>query len=242
MAAALLGAAVAAGTSMYSANRQAKTAKTAANQGYEQYKAAVDQGINDSQGYYDSAQGYLDPYRKSGERSTKLLEDILGLNGQEAQNSALAMYQGSPSAQIMKDVNSEAVRRTIGSAAAQGLSNAGSTTESLARRLSDVNLSNYYNWEGTAKGLSSQGLQASMGMSQNAMSRGQGILGARSSIGSAAASATQQGANATNAAWQSGTTNLMNLLGRYSQTNWGRNGNSGNGWTTTTYNSSGQVI
>lgn len=232
MAASLIGAAVAAGTAAYTssqAKKQAKNAQNAAYQGNQEYQAAVDRGINESQGYYDQGQNYLAGYRRSGEKATGLLEDILGFNGTDAQNNALAMYRSSPSSQLLGDVRGEAVRRTMGNAAASGLSNAGSTTESLARRLSDIELNNYYNYEGVAKGLSGQGLQAAGMSAQLAGSRGNAILGARSGQGSAAANSLMAGANAGNAAIGASTNAWSNFAGKASNIDWSKYFNSGSG-------------
>jgi hypothetical protein len=246
MAAALatLGAAaLGAGASVYSANKQAKNTQDAAGQSYDLYRQSVNEGLEKSKVYYDEAQGYLDPYRQAGEYSTQLLLDILGQNGPEAQARAKAMYESSPSAQLNQAVLDDATRRTLGSYAAGGLSNSGSATESLARRLSGLTLDDYHKWQGLAQGMSGQGLQAAGLSSQLAGNYGGQTLNALSGIGSAGAASTMWGANAENAAWQSGTNSFNNLLGMASKYNWNKSQpNTAGAWQTTTTTADGRIL
>lgn len=239
MAAALIGAAVAGGTALYSANqarKQAKNAQGAAQQAGQDYVAAVDRGINESQGAYDESLNYLAPYRDMGQRSAGLIEDIIGINGTDAQNNALSMYRSSPSSQLLGNVREEAIRRTMGSAAAGGLSNAGSTTQSLARRLSDIELANYQNWESLPKGMVGLGLQAAGQSASIGANRGNAILGARSGQGSALASAGIMGANAVNAGIGAQTNAFSNAAGKIGAMDWSQYFKPGAGAATGTGN------
>lgn len=201
MAASLIAAGIGAAGSMgaswlggNAAKKQQQQAVNASQEAEGRYRADVTQGIDESQGFYDQGQNYLAPYQQMGGRSATLMEDITGINGPEAQQSALAMYRSNPSAEIMSGVRDQAIRSTMGSAAAGGLSGSGSTTTALARRLSDLELGDFNNWSTRAGGMAQMGLQAATGGASLAGQRAGSILGARSALGSAgAASAMTQG-------------------------------------------------
>lgn len=204
MAGSLIGAAIGAGASIYGASKQASAAKKAARQ----QQAGIERGINDSGQYYEEGQNYLAPYISAGAESADLLRDIRGDNGVERQNAALAMYQSNPSAQLLNDVNNEAVRRTIGTFAAGGNANSGAATEELGRRLSDIRLADYGNWQNLSKDLYGVGASAASNSASLAQNRGDSILNARTGQGTARASGTVGAANAQ-AAGLSGATNWL---------------------------------
>ena len=208
-------------SSIFGGNSAAKSAKKAA----AQQEAAIGRGISESGQYYDTAQGFLSPYTEMGTSSASLLQDIIGTNGPEKQAAALAMYQSSPSASLLKTAREEAVRGSIGKYASGGLSRSGAFTEDLARRTSDMDLANYGNWENLSKGLLNTGANAAGQASSLASGRGSDILNARTAQGTARASGTIGGANAQIAGFQGMNNYAQNFLGRASQGNdWGGSG------------------
>lgn len=216
MAAALLGAALSAGAGLYASNQVNKAAGNAAAAAGQAGKAqanGIRTGIKQSGKLYTSAQNYLSPYIDQGIEGSNLLRDIIGLNGPEAQGRALQMYQSSPSSSILDGVREEAVRRTAGEFASGGLARSGAHEEELARRMSDIDLSNYYNWEGLSKDQQQIGASAAGQASNNAMSRSGNLLGAYSDIGTAKAGGIVGGANARLAGTMGGMNYLANSAG-----------------------------
>ena len=221
--AALVSAGIGAGASMYSANKAAKAASKASGQ---QVKA-INQGIDESGKFYDTAQGFLSPYVDMGTDSASLLQDIIGQNGPERQKAALAMYQSSPSASLLNNARNEAVRSTIGKYASGGLSRSGALTQDLAERTSAMDLANYGNWENLSKGLLNTGANAAGSASSLASGRGSDILNARTAQGTARASGTVGSANAQLAGFQGAQNYLQNFMGKASQNDWFGAGGSG---------------
>lgn len=186
MAASLIGAALGAGATIFGANKAASTAKSAARQ----QAKGIQQGIDDSAGFYDAAQNYLAPYTASGQRYADLMDNIVGLNGPGGQTEALGMYRGSPSAQLLNDVKGETFRRGMNTWSAAGGGNSGRAIEDLSRRMSDVTLNDYYQWQGLGKDMYGTGANAANASANLASNRGQQILGARTGQGTARASGT----------------------------------------------------
>lgn len=203
MAAALIGGALAAGASIYSANKGADAAEKAARQ----QQAGIERGINETEGLYQEGQGYLAPYTESGAKYGSLLDDIIGVNGPEAQAKALEMYKSSPSSSLLDGVIEDAVRRTDNQFAAGGNANSGARIEALGRRTADLRLGDYNNWQGLTKGMYDTGAGAAGAAASLANSRAGQVLGARTGQGTAAASGTIAGANANMAG--------MNAAGNY---------------------------
>lgn len=213
MAGALIGAAIGAGTSLYGAHKASSAAKKAARQ----QQAGIERGITDSQPYYETAQNYLSPYVERGEQSSNLLNDIIGMNGPEAQSRALTMYQSNPSSSLLKNVLDDTARRTIGTFSASGNANSGRAVEELGRRMSDVQLGDYGNWTNLIQGGANTGANASLAAAELAGGRGNSILGARMDQGTVAASGTAGSATS----WLKGLNGAANYLnygiGRYGQ-------------------------
>jgi hypothetical protein len=204
------------------ADRQARNSRDAADLSYSRYSDQIRQGLDGSADLYQQGQNALAPYMQAGQRGLGVLEDITGTNGTGGQANALAMYRGNPSSTLLGTAREDAIRRTIGSASAAGLSNAGSTTESLGRRLGDMDLADFYKWRETPLSLAAMGQKSSDTSAALGGQRAGQILGAHSALGAAGAGSTMMGANATNAALGSSTTGWANALGNIS-TGFGNN-------------------
>lgn len=85
-------AAVGGAVAIYSANAQAEAAKDAANA----QKKAAKMGIREQQRQFDITQQNFAPYLQAGTQGLTGQQDILGLNGPEAQAAAIQAIQGSP--------------------------------------------------------------------------------------------------------------------------------------------------
>ena len=210
-AAALIGSAIiGAGSSIYSSNRAANAARAAARQ----QAAGIERGINESGDIYEQGQNYLSPYVESGATYARLLDDIIGTNGPEAQAAALQMYKSSPSASLLNDARAETIRRTDNQFAASGGANSGARLTELGRRTADLDLANYHQWQNLPMGMYNTGVNAAGAAAGLAGQRSGHVLGARSGQGAVAASGTIGAANANLAGFNTGTNYLQNLLGR----------------------------
>ena len=206
----LIGALVGAGASIYGANKAASSAKKAARQ----QAAGIQRGIDESGGLYETGQNFLSPYVQQGERYAGLMDDIIGFDGPEAQENALEMYRGSPSARLLEDVKGETFRRGMNTWAAAGGANSGRSMEDLSRRMSDVTLQDYYQWQGLGKDMFGIGANAAGQASNLAMQRGRDILGARTGQGTATASGTAAGGLYGAAGMNAAGNYLANALGK----------------------------
>jgi hypothetical protein len=85
-------AAVAVGASVYSANKNAKAAGKAA----DAQSQASQAGIDEQRRQFDKMVQLLSPYNKAGTGSLKAQQNILGLNGVQAQQQAISGIEKSP--------------------------------------------------------------------------------------------------------------------------------------------------
>lgn len=91
MVAAAVGAATVA-TGLYSSSQQSKAARNASNAQVEASQA----GVAEQQRQFDAIQKLLAPYVQSGTGALSAQQNLLGLNGADAQRSAIAALQSSP--------------------------------------------------------------------------------------------------------------------------------------------------
>ncbi|MCB1240594.1 MAG: hypothetical protein KDB30_13105, partial [Tetrasphaera sp.] len=56
----------------------------------------IDQGFNESQGYYDQAAGLYDPYTQQGGKAATMYADLLGINGGDARSEAQGVLTSDP--------------------------------------------------------------------------------------------------------------------------------------------------
>lgn len=222
---ALAGPIIGAGASLLGMNRADKAADEAARAAQyaaQQQAAGYKKAEQVSTPFYNQARGDVEPYLKSGASSAALLDDITGVNGPDAQERALAMYQGSPLARLLSTAREEAVRRTGGEMAANGLLRSGAMTESLGRRLSDMDVTGFGNWQSVPLAMFGQGGQAAGSASQLAQQRGTQLGNWRIGKGAAQASGTIGAANAQLAGGLAGSNYLANLGGRLAGTDFSR--------------------
>jgi hypothetical protein len=85
-------AAVAVGASVYSANRQAKAAKEAS----KIQAQSADAGVAEQQRQFDAIQELLAPFVEAGQPALAGQMDLVGLNGTQAQKTAIAGIENSP--------------------------------------------------------------------------------------------------------------------------------------------------
>lgn len=192
----------------------ANTAANATKKAAAQQAKGIQQGITESEGYYNTGQNFLAPYVQSGQQEAKLLQDVQGLNGPEAQAAALAKYRTSPSATLLGDVRDETFRRGMNTWAAQGGANSGRAMEDITRRMSDVTLNDYYRWQDLGSNMYGIGANAAGAAGNLAAGRGRDILGARTGQGTAQGSGTAMGGLLTGAGIAGAGNVLANFMGK----------------------------
>ena len=166
---------------------------------------------------YDAAiRGYT-PYQQAGQLSLQDQQDLLGLNGPDAANAAMAKFQTSPGYQWSLQ---QGLRATDAGAAARGILNSGATLkgeETFATGLADQEFGNYYN---RLANLSSGGLTAATNMAaagNNLVAQEEGNATGQAGIALGAGNA--QSAIIGNAATGVGNT-LNNLFNNQNFQNW----------------------
>ena len=133
----------------------------------------------------DQARTDLAPYMQAGTNALAPTQDLLGLNGQDAANAAMANYQQSPGYQFQFN---EGMRAVQNSAAAQGMLNSGATLKVLQTRgqqLGNIDFGTYYN---RLLGIASLGQNAAAGVGNNGIATARDIAQTDASAASGQAS------------------------------------------------------
>lgn len=119
-------AAVTAGGAIYSANKNAKAAKSAANS----QDAAALAGIEEQARQFDAVKELLAPYVNAGTPAIKSMQDLLGLGGATAQRDAIAALEASPGLTSLLQSGESAI---LQNASATGGLRGGNTQAALAQ-------------------------------------------------------------------------------------------------------------
>lgn len=152
-------------------NKEAMNAQNAAN-------AA---SMAEQRRQYDQNRADLKPYMDIGYKSLGSIQDMLGYNGQEAQQKAMAQFRSDPGYQFSLDQGRKSIE---GGAAARGGLYSGRTLMALndyGQGMADQQYGNYYNrlWNnanmgrGTATGVADMGTNFANSMSGLYGQRGQ---------------------------------------------------------------------
>jgi hypothetical protein len=123
--AAAVGAATVA-TGLYSSSQQSKAAKNASNAQVEASQA----GIAEQQRQFDAIQKLLSPYVQGGTGALTEQQNLLGLNGASAQQSAIGALQASPQFQSLLQRGENSI---LQNASATGGLRGGNTQAALAQ-------------------------------------------------------------------------------------------------------------
>ena len=119
-------AAMAVGASVYSAKKNAKAADKASDAQSE----ASEAGIEEQRRQFDKLVELLSPYNKAGEGSLAAQQNILGLNGAQAQQQAISGIEQSPYFQATAKQGENAI---LQNASATGGLRGGNTQGALAQ-------------------------------------------------------------------------------------------------------------
>ncbi len=151
---AVAGAAASVGAGVIGGVMQSNAIKS----GQSQANAAIQQGIQ-------TATNQLSPWATTGVTTNTDQADLLGLNGQDAANAAMAKFQQSPGYQWQLG---EGLRAVDAGAAASGMLRSGAALKAEQTFGSGLANSNFQQYFQNLQGLSGQGLTAASGIANAA--------------------------------------------------------------------------
>jgi hypothetical protein len=213
----LSGAAIAgiaaAGVGAYSAVKSSSAAKSAANTAAAAQTQSAQLGIDEQRRQFDAIQKLLSPYVTAGTGALTGQQDLLGLNGNGAQASAISGIQNSAQFQALQQQGNDAI---LANASATGGLRGGNTQGALAQ-FSPALLSSLIDQQyARLGGLTSIGQNAAAGVGNAGMSTGNSITNLLGQQGAAAAGAALTAGNASAASTSGLTNSLLSGLGVYS--------------------------
>lgn len=179
-----------------------------------QSKAAM-AGIAEQRRQFDAVQALLQPYVSAGTSALSAQQDLLGVNGPEAQQQAIAALQGSPE---MEALTKQGETGILQNAAATGGLRGGNTQGALATFRPQM-LSNLINQQyARLGGLSSAGLSAAGGLGtagQNSANQIAALFGQQGQAQAAGAFGTANMLNAIPNALMAGLGGYAGLGGKF---------------------------
>jgi hypothetical protein len=195
-------------TGIYSANK----ASSSADRASQAQTQSAQSGIDEQRRQFDALQKLLSPFVSAGTGALGGQQDLLGLNGAGAQQSAISGIQSSPQFQALTQQGEDSI---LANASATGGLRGGNVQSALAQfrpQLLSQLIDQQYSRLG---GLTSLGQNAAAGVGNAGMATGSAVAGLMGQQGSAAAGAALAGGRAS-AMGASGLTNgLMSGFGVY---------------------------
>ena len=167
-----------------------------------QANSMIDQGFNESQGYYDQAAGLYDPYTQQGGKAATMYADLLGINGGDARSEAQGVLTSDPLFQGGLAQDSNALLKQLN---ARGQSGGGLANIAAQRVLQQ----NYGSWLDRYNQAGQQGFQATNALAGVRATQGDNAYGAAATK---AGLALGKG-NALASTRNTGINNLMGAIG-----------------------------
>jgi len=167
-----------------------------------QANSMIDQGFNESQGYYDQAAGLYDPYTQQGGKAATMYADLLGINGGDARSEAQGVLTSDPLFQGGLAQDSNALLKQLN---ARGQSGGGLANIAAQRVLQQ----NYGSWLDRYNQAGQQGFQATNALAGVRAVQGDNAYGAAATK---AGLALGKG-NALASTRNTGINNLMGAIG-----------------------------
>jgi hypothetical protein len=130
----------------------------------------VNQGFDQGDARYAEAEGMFAPYAQGGQQGQKLYDDLLGINGPQAQQAAQQIYAGDQYEQNALNQNGNAMLRYQN---ARGNAGGGATALAGAR----VAQEGYRSWRDLFRGRGQQGQEATNAMAGIRAQRGDMAIG-----------------------------------------------------------------
>lgn len=148
---------------------------------------------------FNQTRGQTDPFYsgmvQGGSRANSMLYDLLGINGQGAQQQAMSAYSNSPGFDAQLAAGTRAIDQ---SGAARGQAQSGATQRALQGYGQDLYNQGYQQYLGQLSGVGNQGMAGASGLQGNSNQFGQLAIGA---------------GNAKDAGNQAGFGNLLGIAG-----------------------------
>lgn len=169
-------------TGIYSANKASNSADKAA----QLQSQSAQSGIDETRRQFDALQKLLSPFVNAGTGALGAQQDLLGVNGAPAQQTAIGGIQGSPQFQALTKQGEDAI---LANASATGGLRGGNVQGALAEfrpQLLSQLIDQQYSRLG---GLTSLGQNAAAGVGNAGMATGGAVAGLLGQQGSAAAGA-----------------------------------------------------
>jgi hypothetical protein len=170
--------------------------------------AAAQAGIAEQQRQFDTVQRLLSPYVTAGTGAIGAQQNMLGLNGPDAQQQAIAALQSSPYFTAMQQQGTDSI---LANASATGGLRGGNTQAALAQFTPQLLAQTFQQQYGNLAGISSLGQNAAAGVGNAGLATGQGIAGLLQQQGAAQAG----GALGQGAAYAGAMNSFTSGLGAY---------------------------
>lgn len=151
---------------------------------------AQNKNIAQSQQTQQANNALYQPYVQSGNQALGVQSDLLGLNGQGAQQAAIGNYSMSPDYQVRYQTGLDALDRSnLGKYGSLNNGNVLKATENYGQQQGALGYNDYYS---KLAGLGTQGLTASNANANSNQNANTAITGANTAIGNAQANADLQ--------------------------------------------------
>jgi hypothetical protein len=184
--------------------------RSAASQAADAQTIASQQGIAEQQRQFDAVQKLLAPYTNAGTSSLSAQQDLLGLNGNGAQQTAIAGIQNGPQFQSMLKQGENSI---LANASATGGLRGGSTQAALAQ-FSPTLLSQLINDQySKLGGLTSLGQNSAAGVGNAGMQTGNNVANLLQQQGAAQAGSALAAGKADAQLWNTPASALGTYFG-----------------------------
>lgn len=206
-----------AGATLVGGYMASKSASKAAGKAADAQSRAADAQIAESQRQFDQIQALLQPYTDAGYRGLTGQQDLLGVNGAEAQQKAISALESSPTMQALTQQGETSI---LQNASATGGLRGGNVQAALAQfrpqLLSQLIQQQYSN----LGGLVSVGQNAAAGVGNAGQNSSNQIIGALGQQGASQAGAALAQGQAQAGMWNNiaGTASMlgtMKLMGKF---------------------------
>lgn len=157
-----------------------KSQKDSASSSQRSQEAMSREAIAEQRRQFDLMQNLLKPYVNAGSGALTGQQDLMGLNGQEAQQNAVNGIEQSP---FFQSQYQQAENALLQNASATGGLRGGNMQEALADNRSNMLFGNVQSQMQNLGGLATNGQNAAAGVGTNAMNLGNNISGQLNGIG-----------------------------------------------------------
>lgn len=204
------GAVAIAGATLVGGVMSSNAQKSAANSAADAQTQAAQLGVDEQHRQFDQVRQLLDPFVQAGTNSLSRQNDLAGLNGADAQQSAITALQQMPGFQSQLKLGEN---RILANASATGGLRGGNTQAALAYFAPQLLAQNINDQYGRLGGLTSLGENAAAGVGNAGMATGNNITNLMQQSGAAQAGAALAGGRATSGLIGSGLGALGQLQG-----------------------------